>query len=203
MYDQGKPVDLLITMLSENNFSYMLQRVNVEYAKLQAESMGIPHAFFKTKGEKETELVDIENALKENKVTELVTGAVASRYQGDRINAICKRLGMQHHAPLWGMDPLNELNEVAEKMNAIITRVSAEGLDKSLLGKRIDSGVIAKLEAENSKRRINLSFEGGEAESFVLDAPLFKKPIKILKSHIDWNGVSGDFLIDDAALGDR
>ena len=203
MHDTGKPVELLITMLSENPFSYMLQRVNVEYTKLQAESMGIHHVFFHTKGEKEIELVDIENALKVNKVTELITGAVASRYQGDRINAICKRLGIQHHAPLWGMDPKAELEEVAKSMNAIITRVSAEGLDKSLLGKRIDSDTIAKLEAVNSKRGINLSFEGGEAESFVLDAPLFKKPIKILKSHVEWTGLSGDLVIDGAVLGER
>jgi ABC transporter with metal-binding/Fe-S-binding domain ATP-binding protein len=203
MHDSGRKVELLITMLSENDYSYMLQKVNVEYTKLQAESMGIKHVFFGTKGEKEKELVDIEKALKENKVTEIVTGAVASRYQGDRINVICRKLGIQHHAPLWGMDPKAELSEISKSMNAIVTRVSAEGLDSSLLGKRIDGGMIAMLETANSKRGINLSFEGGEAESFVLDAPLFKKPVKILKSHVKLTGSTGDFIIDNAVLGSR
>jgi len=36
----------------------------------------------------------------------------------------------------------------------------------------------------NEKYKINIAGEGGEYESFVLNCPLFKKPIKI-KSYID------------------
>ncbi len=200
MHEKKKPVELLITMAPENEFSYMFHRPNVKFTELQAHAMGIPHVFFKTLGEKEAELVDLESALRENSVTEIVTGAVASRYQADRINAICKKLGVVHHAPLWGMDPQRELEEIAAKLNAIITRVSASGLDQSFLGKRIDREMVKTLEKLKKRYGINMSFEGGEAESFVLDAPLFKKRIKITWSHVLWRGSSGDFVIDNAVL---
>jgi len=200
MYEQGRPVELLISMMPENEFSYMFHKPNVRFTALQAEAMGIAHVLFKTLGAKDAELVDLESALSGNSVTELVTGAVASRYQADRVNAICKKLNIVHHAPLWGMDPLKELEEIANRFNAIITRVSAGGMDQSFLGKRIDKEMIKALEKLKNRYWINMSFEGGEAESFVLDAPLFKKSIKVAKSHMVWRGSSGDYIIDDAFL---
>lgn len=203
MHELGRDVELLISLISKNNFSYMLQRVNLEWTKLQADAMGIKHVFWDSAGEKEKELIDIENALKENSVTELVTGAVASSYQRDRINKICEKLGIVHYAPLWGMDSLSELREIAGKFDAIITRVSAAGLDSSFLGKHITQEIVERLLKISEKSKINLSFEGGEAESFVLDAQLFKKKIILKKTHTIWNGDSGDYIIDDAELADK
>ena len=161
MWEQGKKVELLITMVSENEFSYMLQRVNVNWTALQAQAMGIKHVFYGTKGEKEKELADIEAALKQNDVTELITGAVASKYQADRINNICGKLGITHYAPLWGMDPLEELKEISATFNAIVTQVAAEGFDDSFLGSTVDQKMIEKLQRLHQKYRINMSFEGG------------------------------------------
>ena len=84
-HEAGKPVELLITMVSDNDFSYMFHKPNINYSSMQADALQIKQVIYKTKGEKEKELTDIENALVENKVTELVTGAVASVYQKDRI----------------------------------------------------------------------------------------------------------------------
>ncbi len=203
MHEQGKPVELLISMISENEFSYMFHRPNIKWTALQAEAMGIKHVFHNTKGEKEKELIDIENALKENKVTELVTGAVASRYQADRINDICKKLGIIHHSPLWGIEPLVELNELVEKFDVIVTQVAAEGFDDKILGKKLDKKMIEKLVALHKKYRVNMLFEGGEAESFVLDAPLFKKRIEITKFRTEWHGSVGKFVIDEAKLTNK
>ena len=203
MWEQGKKAELLITLVPENEFSYMLQRVNVEWTKLQAEAMGARHVFFHTKGEKEKELPDMESSLEQNGVTELITGAVASRYQADRINDICKRLGIVHHAPLWGADPLEELREISAKFNAIVTQVAAEGFDESMLGERIDGKMIEKLQGLYRKYKINMSFEGGEAESFVLDAPLFRKQIRIEKAHKERRGSVGMYVIDGAVLQEK
>ncbi len=200
MHGIGKDVELLISLISKNSFSYMLQRVNVEWSRLQAEAMGIKQVFWDTEGVKEKELEDIENALRENGVTELVTGAVASSYQRDRINRICERLGIKHHAPLWGMDPVKELEELSANFNVIITQVAAEGFDESLLGARLDGSMIERLKAINQKYRVNMSFEGGEAESYVLDAPLFRKRIEIKKARKELEGTVGRYIIEDAAL---
>lgn len=200
MHELGKDVDLLLSMESENDFSYMFHKPNIKWTSLQADAMEIKHVFFNTEGEKEKELDDLECALTENWVTELITGAVASTYQRDRINAICERLGIIHHAPLWGMDSLTELKELVKDFDVIVTQVSAQGFDDSILGQRLDDKMIEKLVALNKKYKINMSFEGGEAESFVLDAPLFKKKIVIQKARTEWKGDVGIYKIENARL---
>ncbi len=193
-----KPVELLITMVSDNDFSYMFHKPNIDYSKMQADALGIRQVIYKTKGEKEKELKDIEDSLVENKVTELVTGAVASTYQKERIEKICERLSIKPISPIWHIDPITELSELAKDYEVIVTQVAAEGFDRSFLGARIDSAMIEKLKRINEKYRINMLFEGGEAESFVLDAPLFKKRIIVTKSHVTWSGSVGRFIIDEA-----
>ncbi len=203
MWDAGVKTDILISMVSENEFSYMFHRPNIKWTAMQAEAMGLKHVFHNSKGEKEKELVDIENALKQNEVTELITGAVASRYQADRINDICRKLNIKHHAPLWGIEPLTELNELAEKFDVIVTQVSAEGFDNNILGKRIDVHMIQRLVELHRKYRINMLIEGGEAESFVRDAPLFKKRIEIKKTRTEWSGPVGKYIIEEAELHNK
>ena len=155
---------------------------------------------YKTKGEKEKELDDIDRALRENHVDELVTGAVASVYQKGRIENICKDLSINMESPLWGMDPEKELMEISRTFKAIVTQVSAEGFDSGYLGAVIDESMIEKLKKLKERYRINMSFEGGEAESFVLDAPLFKKRIEVVKARTEWSGTVGRYLIDEAKL---
>ncbi len=200
---RGVPIDLLITMVSSSKESHMFHWPNVKFTSLQAQALGIRQVFAQTKGEKEVELGDLERVLKENDVEFLVTGATYSKYQGDRINKLAASLGIEHFAPLWHIDPEVELSEISETFNAIITSVSAEGFDESFLGKRIDEEMIVKLRKLKEKYGINMLFEGGEAESFVLDAPMFKKKIVINKASTEWNGNSGMYLIEDATLEDK
>ncbi len=200
MAERGKKSDLLLTMISENDFSYMFHKPNIMHTKLQAEALGIRQVFANTQGKKEEELGDLENVFVENGVTELITGAVASTYQKDRIEAICKRLRIECHSPLWKIDPMEELGVLSKDYNVIVTQVAAEGFDSSLLGKRIDSSMIEKLLRIHKKYKTNLLFEGGEAESFVLDAPLFKKRVEVRKSHLEKEGTVERYIIDEAEL---
>lgn len=203
MAEKGKPVELLLTLVSKNDFSYMFHKPNVLSTDMQAEALGIRHAKAETEGSKEEELRDLEHALVDNGVTELVTGAVSSEYQKSRIDSICTKLGVEHIAPLWGMDPMQELNEISRNYNAIITQVSADGFDDSYLGARIDDPMIGRLLDLHRRKRIHLLFEGGEAETFVLDAPLFRKRIIVDRAHKDWKGSAGRYLIDEAHLEEK
>lgn len=201
--ESGVKIDLLITFESKNEYSYMFHYPNIKLTSLQAGALGIPQVFVKTEGMKEEELADIEAALLEHDVKLLVTGAVASAYQKNRIEAICSRFGIKCLSPLWQIDPLIELNELAEKFEVIITQVTSEGFDESFLGAKIDKKMIEKIQKLYERYRINRLFEGGEAESFVLNAPLFKKRIKIKESEKTWDGKTGRFLIKDAILVDK
>ena len=198
--ERGIKIDLLISMLPENKASYMFHHPNMGFTRLQAEALSIKQEFVNTRGEKEKELADLESAFKKFDVKLLVTGATYSRYQADRIRKITDKLGIENMAPLWHVDPLAELNELSGKYEAIISSVSAEGLDDSYLGERIDKEMIARLEKANKEYGINMVFEGGEAESFVLDAPLFKKRIVVTKARKEWKGNRGMYIIEEAEL---
>ena len=82
----------------------------------------------------------------------------------------------------------------------IISSVSSDGLDKSWLGKEIDLIELQKLENLSKKFQFNLNFEGGEAETFVTNCPLFKNRIKITNSSKIWDGIRGRFEIVESKL---
>ncbi|VVB76837.1 Diphthamide synthase [uncultured archaeon] len=196
----GIAIDLLITIRPVSKESYMFHYPNVDYTELQAEALGIRHVFADTEGVKEKELADLERALVDNGVELLVTGATYSKYQGDRINAMAKRLGIEHIAPLWHIDPAKELSELADNYEVIITSVSAEGFDETFLGRRIDNEMIERIIGLSKRYGVNPLFEGGEAETFVLDAPLFSKKIVIKKSKSEFANGRGTFTIESAEL---
>jgi diphthamide synthase (EF-2-diphthine--ammonia ligase) len=52
----------------------------------------------------------------------------------------------------------------------------------------------------SKKFGFNLNFEGGEAETFVINCPFFSNPIKINKFEKNWDGYRGRFEIVDAEL---
>ncbi len=202
-FGRGIKVDQLLTISPDNDYSYMFHKPNIKFTSLQAESLGITQVMIKTKGNKDEELIDLESAIEDSNADLIITGAIASQYQKSRVDAICEKLGIIDYSPLWGIEPLEELKELAKNFDVIITKVSADGMDKSLLGAHIDGDTIIKLLDIERKFHINLSFEGGEAESFVLDAPLFKKKIIVDKSHVENDGTNGEYIIDNAHLENK
>jgi len=189
MMKKGFDVKCLISVKSENPDSYMFHVPNVDLVKLQAESIGVPFLEGVTKGEKEKELKDLEKVLKEAKekfgIKGIVTGAIFSEYQKKRIENVADKLNLKVFSPLWHMDQEKEIREIINnKFKFIITKIASEGLDKSWLGRVITEKDVDKLVGLNKKIGLNVAFEGGEAETLVIDAPLFKKKINIVDYEI-------------------
>ena len=191
----------LIAVVSENKESFMFHTPNIDMTLLQSQAMGIPLVRVVTKGEKELELVDLRNAIEEAvkryKIEGIVSGAVRSTYQASRVQKMCHQLDLWCFNPLWLKDQVELLYELLEKgIHAVISGVFAEPLDESYLGKEIDGKMIERL----SKQQ-NPAGEGGEIETTVLDCPIFKKKLKILKSEIKMSGKnSGIFIVKKARL---
>ncbi|MEE9594427.1 MAG: TIGR00289 family protein [Candidatus Hydrothermarchaeales archaeon] len=194
----------MMTALPEREDSYMFHHPNAGFTSLQAEAMGLPVIQRRTPGVKEEELEDLKAMIESAQVETVVTGALASEYQRKRITDICEGLGIACISPLWERDPL-ELweEELALGFEIIITSVSAEGLDEKWLGRKVDPSALKELVVLSKKHRFHLGFEGGEAETFVLDMPLFKKQIEIIDASVDWDGVRGVYHIEDARLVDK
>ena len=65
------------------------------------------------------------------------------------------------------------------------------------------NGLAEELIKLNEDIGLNLAFEGGEAETLVLDGPIFKKRVKIIKDKRKWHIDSGLYIIEDAVLEDK
>ncbi len=205
MAAEKEEIACLITLISKNEESYMFHTPNIGITELQAESMGFPILQRITEGKKEDELADLKTALAEAirdyNVEGIVTGAVESVYQSERIQRICSQLDVWCFNPLWKRNQKEHLEEIVAKgYEVIISGVFAYPLDGTWLGKRIDRDLISRLATLAEDFGISPSGEGGEIETTVLDAPLFKKRIEILKSEIDARGNSGVLNIKQARL---
>lgn len=77
------------------------------------------------------------------------------------------------------------------------------GLDKQWLGKVIDKRSLAELTTLSKKYGFNLTFEGGEAETLVIDCPLFSKKLKVNAANPHWDGQRGIFEIRDVSLVEK
>jgi len=195
----------LISLISSNPESYMFHVPNIHLVEMQAEAIGIPLVKVETAGVKEKELLDLQKAIEYAKklysIEGIVTGAIASQYQASRIQKICDKLGLKCINPLWHMDQIEELHELLkEGFEVIISGVFAYGLEKEMLGKRIDEPMIAKLKRLQETMKINPAGEGGEIETTTLDAPFFKKKILITEHDTDFKDNSGVFKITEAEL---
>jgi len=207
-YKESKKHELvcLISLKSKRDDSYMFHIPNIHLVKQIAESMELPLIFIESSGIKEKELDDLEKAIKiavkKYKVGGIVSGAIKSNYQKQRVDKICEKIGLMSIAPLWHIDEERYMNElIKDKFKVIITGIAAEGLDRNFLGKSIDKRIIEKLKKINKGNNLHISGEGGEFETLVLDCPLYKKRIEIRKFKIKMeNACTGCYIIKKVRL---
>ena len=209
MKKQNYDLTCLINLKSKNPDSYMFQSAGTELVELQAEAMEIPILIQETDGEKEHELKDLDLAIKKAKekykLGGIVTGALFSNYQRDRIEKICDKLGLKIFSPLWHKPQETHMREVINNgIKAIITAIAADGLDKSWLGREINQELLNELKKLYETNKIQFAGEGGEFESLVLNCPLFKKKINIIKSKKEMDTkYSGRLIIEEAELKEK
>ncbi|MBR9701268.1 diphthine--ammonia ligase [Candidatus Woesearchaeota archaeon] len=182
--EQGWDVCCLLSLLPKNPDSWMFQNPSKELLEKQAESLGFPLLVQRTEGEKEKELVDLKELLKEAKIRydidAIGVGALASDYQHERVNRMAHELGLKTFAPLWHKNQVKLLRQMIEAdFDIRMTRVAADGLTEGWLGKKLQSIDLKALEKLHEHTGFHVAGEGGEYETIVLDGPIFKNAIKI------------------------
>lgn len=205
--EEGYNVEYLVSMISDNPESYMFHVPNIHITELSAEAMGIPLLRAKTHGLKEKELDDLKKVLLDLKargIDAVFAGALASQYQKSRIDGLCEDIGLESKAPLWHWDPEDYMETIIELgFEVILISVSAEGLDEKWLGRKLDQELLKEIVDLHGKYGMHMAFEGGEAETLVLDGPIFKKRIKIQETSNVWETDSGYMVISKAELEDK
>ena len=203
MQHQGWEVASLITFKPESPDSMLFHYPNIGWTRLQAEALGIPQ---KTTGPRGNgELTGLKKTLDEEieelEIDGLITGALASEYQKTRFDNLCDSIGLKSYSPLWHKKPATIVQDLIEAgFEVMMTHVAAAGLDRSWLGRQLKQGDWDELAEVSKKHGIHLSGEGGEYETFVLDAPNFKQRLEIEEGSTSWNGQTGTYTIKKAAL---
>lgn len=130
----------------------------------------------------------------------LVSGVVESRYQRDRLAALCAEGGIELVTPLWGWDGRRVLGAMLDAGLAVdVVAVAAEGLDRSWLGRRLDAAAVEELLALAARHGIHPAGEGGEYETLVVDAPDRPGPIRY-EADVVWSGDRGHLALTDVDL---
>lgn len=134
----------------------------------------------------------------------IVYGGISSNYQKQAFEQVCVRQRIAAVAPLWNSEPERYVTELVKRgFRIIIAGVSTMGLDKGWLGRELDKEAIDKLMSVSKKCGFNLTFEGGEAETLVIDCPLYCKRLQINAATTYWDGQRGIFEIRDVALVEK
>ncbi len=203
---QGHEVTCLLSIFTKSEESHLLHYPNLQWTKLQSESMNIPQLTINSESdETNDELSALEKLLQNAKdqfhIEGLVHGGIQSQFQKEKFESLCSKLDLVAITPLWNTEPEQYMNDLLDSdFIFIMITVSSDGLDDTWLGKEITKSDIDTLKHLSENFGFNLNFEGGEAETFVVNCPLFSNSIKINKSKKIWDGYRGRFEIMDAGL---
>lgn len=207
--DLGHRVACLITMHPIADDSALFHYPNSWVTEYLADAMQIPLMGFQVSGRsKEEEMKALEEAIVQVKslyeIDGIVYGGISSNYQKQAFEQVCVRQRIAAVAPLWNSEPERYITELVKRgFRIIIAGVSTMGLDKGWLGRELDKEAIDKLMSVSKKCGFNLTFEGGEAETLVIDCPLYCKRLQINAATTYWDGQRGIFEIRDVALVEK
>jgi ABC transporter with metal-binding/Fe-S-binding domain ATP-binding protein len=204
--NQGHEIKCLVSIFPKSDESHLLHHPNLKWTRLQSESMKIPQLIIDSNSDDSNEEIDamkkiLQTAKNDFDIQGIVHGGIKSKFQKDKFEDLCNDLNLKLISPLWELDPILYMNELISKnFEFIMISVSSGGLDDSWLGKKIESNDLSTLQALSEKFGFNLNFEGGEAETFVINCPLFSNSIEIIEGKKFWDGYRGRFEIIDARL---
>jgi ABC transporter with metal-binding/Fe-S-binding domain ATP-binding protein len=202
----GHEISCLLTLFPQSNESPLFHYPNVCITPLVAKALRLPHLASSVKGtDLQCEIDATEGLIKQARaqyhIDGIVHGGISSRFQDSNFKKCCTEYGLRVFSPLWGKPPIKFMRELISKgFKTLITSVSTMGLDRYWLGKIIDETELEQLIELSNRNHFNLNFEGGEAETLVLDSPIHYEMIDIIESEIQWDGQRGIFKITSVGL---
>ena len=198
---RGWEISHLIAIVPEDRDSMLFHVPNLHLTPLLAEAMGIPLITENAGSGEEGELEALRHAFRRVDVDGIVVGAIASDYQHERVNRVARETGLRVFAPLWRHVPRQLVRDyLAAGFEIVFSSVSAEGLDVSWLGRRWDEQAVEDLLRLQATRGVHPCGEGGEFETLVLDGPMFRDRVRVIRAVPQWRGTAGIWRVAEARL---
>ncbi len=158
----------------------MFQVPSTQWVGKQAELAQVPWVNVATSGTVDDEIHSLEGALSKLNIDAVVSGALRSDFQKQRLECMCHRLNLHSFAPLWHQTPIEHLRGMIDSgFEIMVTSVSCEGLDHTWLGCVLTNPLLDKLERLSLQYRFNVDGEGGEYETFVVGGPIWNRSLNV------------------------
>lgn len=189
--EKGWNVKYLLSVKPTRTDCYLFHFATVEHTPLQAEALGIKHYLLGCSVAdpvKEAAIVEKFVASKQKTKSEKVDAVIlgGTGLQATQIKSIQSALrpySVEVFAAHSGMDHETLFRDMLERgFEIVITQVASDGLPR-WLGKTVTKANFEELNADSKKYGFHIGFEGGYADTFVVNAPSFKKRIVIEESH--------------------
>ena len=204
MEQSGHDIPYLVNIVPEDAASWIFHTPNLSVVPLVAESMGKELVTAKSSGTEEGDMEGLRSALDGLDVEGVISGAIWSDYQWDRMNIVCGDLGLKLMAPLWRKDQDMLMDQFIDSgIRSMIVGCYAEGLGEEWLGRIIDRQAVEELKAIRARTGISIMGEGGEYESLTIDSPMHSRPLEIISSEKDWSRQGGTMRVTSARLSER
>ena len=180
----GLDVRYLANTISEDGQRSCSHGVLAKVIRTQAEAIGIPIVQQPTTRETyETEFIKMLRTFKQEGIEGGVFGDIDFNPHREWIERVCREADITPHLPLWQESQNELLREfVSLGFEAIVVAAKAEFFGEEVLGQKVDGDFIKLLEELGKTKVITPSGEAGEYHTLVVDGPLFKKRLEILKT---------------------
>lgn len=183
--EKGWNVKYLISVKPTRKDCFLFHYATVEQTKDIAKMLEIPHFYVKCKVAdpiKEANIVKdiVESNQKKMKVDAVVLGGTGlQETQLKSIQKALQPLKVEAFASHAGEEHDIVMEEMLKKdYEIMITQIASDGL-KDWLGKKITKENFSQLKRDSIKYGFHIGFEGGYADTLVLDCPLYPKKLVV------------------------
>jgi len=178
----GYKIKHLLNFVSRESGRGCFHGIEKDLIKLQTELIGIPLTQKEVTAdmkEYEKEFKQAVSEFRDKGIGKMVFGDIYLGEHKDWVERVCKEVGIAPIEPLWAMDPFGVAEEFVDAgFKSIVVSCQADKFGKDFVGRLVDKDLINELKS----RSICPCGENGEFHTFVIDGPMFKRPINILKS---------------------
>ena len=180
----GFEVPVLLTVRSEDPDSWLYQTPGIEISHLFSELTGVETEILDSPPDKDRErevltdkLIDLKQRFQ---LDAICTGALLSDYQRMIFSHAAFDAGLISYTPIWRKEGIRYLSDlVGSNFKFILLSYSSAGFGPDDLGRIVDADMMNRFLQIADRWRSHPAFEGGEAETLVLSAPLYRKRLEV------------------------
>jgi len=176
----GHEISHLVNFISQEYRRVRFHGTEGRLIQLQAQAIGIPLLQRETTADGyEEEFKEAVRSVLPTGVEGMVFGDIYLQENQKWTHKVCADLGITPIEPIWGRDPEELLLEFIEAgFEARVISARADLFGQEWINRTVDGDFAEYLRASS----IDFCGESGEFHTFVTDGPLFKRPVRILKS---------------------